>query len=120
MSGGHFNYTNDNACSEIFGYGVYADYGLGDKSYKENVKNARNLNPMGDKLMSELVYDVFCVLHSLDWYESGDTGDYTYKSDVDYFKKKWLNVDKNEIVSREINKATGELRDELMRSLCVE
>lgn len=120
MSGGRFDYANDNACYELFGYRVNADYGLGDVDYKESLKWVRKSNPMDDRLMSELVFDVFCLLHSLDWYESGDTGEDTYQKDVDYFKKKWLKAKPNEIVSREIEKSTSELRDELMRSLSIE
>ncbi|MBQ5929015.1 MAG: hypothetical protein IIW96_07595 [Oscillibacter sp.] len=40
--------------------------------------------------MSELVFDVFCVLHSYDWYASSDTCVETYRADVQHFKDKWL------------------------------
>ena len=45
---------------------------------------------MGDRIISELVFDVFCLLHSFDWYKSGDTEEEDYLEDVKFFKKKWL------------------------------
>lgn len=118
MSGGRFNYMNDSACSEIFQCGAHADYGLGkDKYYSQSVEWARWLNPMQDKELSELVFDVFCLLHSLDWYTSGDTGEETYREDVDYFKRKWLVKRGSKKVAEEIDKSLEELRRELNKSL---
>ena len=63
--------------------------------------------------MSELVWDVFCVLHSCDWYKSGDTGEDSYREDVERFKEKWLTVigeDRiKEMVARELETAREEL-----------
>ena len=39
MSGGHFDYSNDNLCHEIFGWEVSADYG--ECGFKQS-KIARN------------------------------------------------------------------------------
>ena len=89
MSGGHFDYRNDHLCHEIFGWGIYPDYG---KKGFEQSKTARRLNPLEDLVMSELVFDVFCVLHSFDWYQSGDTCNETYLKDVQRFKEKWLKL----------------------------
>lgn len=87
MSGGHFNYINDSTCREIFGWNIDCDYGECGFSQSEA---ARRLDPLEDKVMSELVFDVFCVLHSYDWYASGDTCEETYRADVQHFKDKWL------------------------------
>lgn len=87
MSGGHFDYRNDNLCHDIFGWGISPDYG--DHGFSQS-KLARRVDPLDDILMSELVFDVFCVLHSYDWWQSGDTGEDTYRADVQRFKDKWL------------------------------
>ena len=87
MSGGHFNYSNDNACRDIFGWCVDCNYG--ERGFSQS-KTARRLNPLEDLVMSELVFDVFCVLHSYDWYASADTCEETYREDVRRFKDKWL------------------------------
>lgn len=113
MSGGRF----DNAAREIFGWSVDVDYGLGEGAYETYVKRARRLDPMEDKQLSELVYDVFCLLHSLDWYKSGDTGEDTYLADVAYFKNKWLKGRRKALEREEIDKQIEELREDLYRSL---
>lgn len=87
MSGGHFNYQNDNLCHEIYGWSISPNYG---KRGFEQSNLARHLDPLDDLVLSELVFDVFCVLHSYDWWQSGDTGEDTYRADVQRFKDKWL------------------------------
>lgn len=87
MSGGHFNYINDSACREIFGWNIDCDYG--ERGFSQS-KLARRLDPLEDKVMSELVFDVFCVLHSYDWYACSDTCEDTYRADVKRFQDKWL------------------------------
>ena len=53
-------------------------------------------DPLEDREISELVYDVFCLLHSYDWYKEADTSEDTYRKDVKYFKDKWLNKSQDE------------------------
>ena len=91
MSGGCFDYKNDTLCGDIFDWKVDADYGLGEsKSYHDDIRYVRDKNKLEDKIISELVYDVFCLLHSYDWYVSGDTDENIYRDDIKYFKNKWL------------------------------
>ena len=118
MSGGRFNYQNDTACHDVFSWSVCPDYGMGDDDYETYRKLARKINPLEDKMLSELVYDVFCLLHSADWYLSGDTGEETYLKDVAFFKKKWLKA-KN-LTERELDNILAETRAELMKSLIFE
>lgn len=110
MSGGHFDYKNDYLCHDIFGWEVYADYG--DHGFKQS-KFARRIDPLDDIIMSELVFDVFCLLHSYDWWKSGDTCEDTYRADVQRFKNKWLKQLPEErireIVDDELNLARGRL-----------
>ena len=101
-------------------------YGLGDDSrskynnYTSSVKLARKLDPMEDKQLSELVFDVLCLVYSADWYKSGDTGEDTYLADVKYFKQKWLKQKPDNIVKSEIDKAIEEVKDELYKSFGLE
>ena len=115
MSGGHFEYTNDRACSEIFQW-MHPDYG--ERGFSRATE-ARKMNPFDDKQLSELCWDMFCLLHSLDWYKSGDTGDDTYEADVKYFKDKWLRKDAAAIQKEEIDKSVEELRESLYKELMV-
>lgn len=115
MSGGKFDYINDRACQGIFQWMTpdYGEYGF------SKAKNAREMNPLKDKQLSELCWDMFCLLHSLDWYESGDTCEETYAEDVKRFKDKWLNKDADVIKREEIDKSVEELRDQLYKELMV-
>lgn len=122
MSGGRWNYSQCNLGYDMFP-GCDICYGLGDDSrnkysnYTSSVKLARKLDPMEDKQLSELVFDVLCLVYSADWYKSGDTGEDTYLADAQYFKKKWLKQNPENIVKSEIDKAIEEAREELYKSL---
>lgn len=87
---------------------------------EELCKYARRNNPLKDKMMSELCWDMFCVLHSYDWYMEGDTGEEVYLEDVKRFKDKWLKVTGDELVRREIENALSEAREDLYQTFGVE
>ena len=110
MSGGYFNYRNDSACNEIFGYNIYPNYG--DKGFSQS-KKARQINPLEDKMISELVFDCFCLLHSFDWYKCGDTDEEDYKEDVNRFKRKWFKKPMKDIIKRMIDDDIDELRKQM-------
>lgn len=112
MSGGHWSYENDRLAHEIFSWNMDPNYG--ERGFSQ-AKFARKMNPLEDKQLSEMLWDMLCLLHSYDWYASGDTGEDTYQEDVAYFKKKWLNVPSEELVSREIEKSLEEVRDDLQQ-----
>lgn len=87
MSGGHWDYRNDYLAQDIFGWSIYPDYGEAGFS---QVRRAMRINPLEDKEVSALLWDIFCLLHSYDWYVSGDTGKEDYQQDLQYFKQKWF------------------------------
>ena len=95
MSGGHFDYIDQRAKNEIFGY-------FGEE--KENV--------FEDREISELIYDVFELIHDFDWYKSGDTGKQVYLIKKAAFKDKWLGK-RPERVKQIIDKAIAEVKQEL-------
>ena len=119
MSGGHFNYCGDRVCMDMFDGEIYADYGFNTRGdYKDSVKVARNRNPMEDKELSELVYDVMCLIHSLDWYVSGDTNEDVYRKDVEFFKKKWFGKDaRTERLKEIVIESSNQIMDELIRMI---
>lgn len=125
MSGGRWNYNQCNLGYDMFP-GCDVCYGLGDdekskyRNYTESVKLARKLNPMEDRQLSELVFDVLCLIYSADWYKSGDTCEDIYREDVKFFKEKWLNVKPDDSVKSEIDKSIQELKEELYVSFGVE
>lgn len=121
MSGGRWNYNQCNLGYDMFP-GCDVCYGLGDdekskyRNYTESVKLARKLNPMEDRQLSELVFDVLCLIYSADWYKSGDTGEDTYLEDVKYFKEKWLKQKPEQAVKNEIDKSMEETRHDLYKT----
>ena len=109
MSGGRFNYTNDSLSSEMFNYlspsRGQSEFDLADQ--------ARRINPLKDRQLSELCWDFLCLSHSFDWMISGDTGEESYEEDLRYFKKKWLKTPPEELVKREVDKTIAELKADL-------
>lgn len=88
MSGGSHNYIASNMCDSLFSYIVEGHYKkICDN---DNARIARNLNPMHDRELSELMADVICLLYGLEWFDSCDIGEETYKECVNKFKSKWL------------------------------
>lgn len=76
MSGGHFNYSDGMLRSEIF-------VSWGDR-------RAVNDDPFGDIEISDLVWDVFDLIHALDYWKSGDFGEGSYREEITTFKDKWF------------------------------
>ena len=77
MSGGHFNYicfTLDNECG----------------------------GQMQDDELNEMLKDFFDVLHDLEWWQSGDIGEYDYRKTVKAFKKKWFCQTNDERIEKAI------------------
>ncbi len=117
MSGGKFNYEDLHLCSEIFGYDVDAVYCIGLDEQKMYAKRARRMNPLKDSTISEMTYDLLCLLHSFDWAMSGDTSEYTYKADIKAFKNKWLKPSAKEIIERTVKNGISDLEDRLWLEL---
>lgn len=112
MSGGHWNYSQCSLGYEMFP-GSDVSYGLGQYEYDRSIKEARKNNPMCDKQLSELVFDVLCLIYSADWCISGDTGEDTYREDVQFFKNKWLKQSPDDSIRIEIDKSIAEAKEEL-------
>lgn len=94
MSGGHFGYIDNRCKDEIFGW-------------TDAPKNV-----FEDREISELIWDVFGLIHEFDWYYSGDTDKDTYLKAKAEFKKKWLK-NSGVRVRRIIDNAIEEARQEL-------
>lgn len=88
MSGGSLNYLASNMSDSLFSSIVEGHYKM--ICDNDNARIARELNPMHDRELSELMADVMCLLHALEWYESSDIGEESYKKYANKFKKKWL------------------------------
>ena len=78
MSGGYWEYVDSRFRQEIFDYDV------------NTAQEAREQNPLDDKEMSELLWDVLGVVHACDYYKSGDSSKAEYLLTIRDFKDKWL------------------------------
>lgn len=88
MSGGSLGYVGDYIGNLVFDYHVNVHYkNITEEAY---CRLARNLNPMEDRDVSELLYDMACLLHSCEWYKSGDICEESYKKGLQKFKNKWF------------------------------
>ena len=67
-----------------------------------------------------LVFDVFCILHSLDWYRSGDTCRETYRKDVKRFKDKWLKLLPKERIMEIADDELEAVRERLYSAFCLD
>lgn len=97
MSGGRFDYIDSRCKSEIFGW------------------DDKCRNVFEDREISELIFDVFDLIHAYDWYASGDTCEGTYLEAKAEFKKKWLKRDDSR-VQMIIDNAIDEARQELYKT----
>ena len=116
MSGGRFNHNDNVLCMQIFN-GLSSDMDIGSPNQEADAKYARTLNPLEDSIISELTYDVFCLIRSYDWYASDDTGIEEYANDVEAFKNKWLKLSAKKLAERTINNGLKDLEERLRREL---
>lgn len=106
MSGGYWDYKNNELRDEIFGY-IYERDGE-----KVNIPNV-----LEDKILSEMVWDMLNMLGDFDLYRCGDTSENTWLNKKQEFKDKWLNQDKDELYKSIVDKSLEELREELYVAL---
>ena len=120
MSGGRFYHKDSSLAYEMFDYCVSCRYGLGNRDdYQADVKRVRKHNLFEDKVISELVYDVMCLLNSYDYYASDDICEETYRADVKFFKKKWLKSLDEKRVREIVDEELAAAKEELLKALLV-
>lgn len=104
MSGGSHNYIANEINEALFDYCFENRY---ENVCDEKIARiARNLNPMHDRELSELMADVMCLLHGLEWFDSSDIGEKKYKECVNKFKAKWMHRTEND----RLNSYLGDLK----------
>ena len=70
-------------------------------------------------MISEIVFDVLCLINSFDYYKSGDILYEDYLEDVKFFKNKWLKLNKKFIKETIRREVTG-LAEELTKAFCID
>lgn len=117
MSGGYLSNTNDRLAGELFGVLPYPSY---EEQGADLSAIARQVDPLEDKLLSELTWDMLCVLNAYDYYKSGDICEESYREDVDGFKAKWLKPFKKDQVRKIVTEELEATRKELYRTFGLE
>ena len=102
---------------DLFGWDVYVNYG--ETGFSQS-KMAREANPLQDKELSELLWDLLCVTYSKFYYESGDISEDTYEKDRKYFKNKWIGRSSTQRIKDELDKHLAEARDQLYYEFLVD
>ncbi len=68
---------------------------------------------MYDAEMNDLIKDLCEVLHDLEWWQSGDTSEETYRETLARFKAKWFKGNRQERLKGYIDEQIGIVRSQL-------
>jgi hypothetical protein len=68
---------------------------------------------MYDAEMDEMIDDLCEVLHDLEWWKSGDSGEEEYRKSVQAFRAKWFQGNREKRLKGYIDKQIGIVRKEL-------
>ena len=74
---------------------------------------------MHDIELNDLMTDIVNLLHDLEWYDSGDYGEDTYREAVNGFKQKWFGTSREDRLKRYIDMEVSSVRKELYELISV-
>ena len=119
MSGGHFEYTQDRLCEALFGWDVYIPrHRMNQETeYAEQLQAVRRIDPMHDIELSELVFDILYLIHSLDYWQSGDNGEAEYRKDAQWFKEQWADTPREDRLRFYVDEKIKALKEELEKMI---
>ena len=72
---------------------------------------------MYDEELNEMMKDLVKVLHDVEWWQSCDIGEDSYRKTVKEFKDKWFNSDRSERLKPIIDRRINEVRTELINMI---
>lgn len=70
-------------------------------------------NRMYDAEMNDLIKDLCNVLHDLEWWQSCDISEQSYKKTLSAFKKKWFKGDREQRLKGYIDEQISVVRNQL-------
>ena len=71
------------------------------------------LGAMYDEEMDDLIKDLCDVLHDLEWWHSGDSGEEDYRETVKKFKEKWFKQDRKDRLKTYIDNKLEKTKKEM-------
>ena len=119
MSGGYWDYRDRSLATDIFGYHIDTACGMAGEKHDENMRIVIKDNKLGDPEISAIAFDLFCLLHSYDCAESGDSCREDYRKDAEAFKQRWLKTPRKIQVQQMIDICTENLKQELYETFSV-
>lgn len=121
MSGGHFDYNEENLAESLFNTYIPR---YRDNRWKEEYNHAKQtaiaVDPFEDIRLDALVFDILYLIHQRDFYLAGDTGEDTWKKERDWFYNLYFNDnsdEQNENMKQLINDRIDSIRDELIKQV---
>lgn len=75
---------------------------------------------MYDEEMNDLITDLCKVLHDLEWWQSSDIGEESYRNTLKAFKKKWFEENREERLRKYIDEKMGVMRKEMYELIGLE
>lgn len=72
---------------------------------------------MEDAELDEMAKDFAKLCHALEWWQSADTDEESYRREVKRFKKKWFNTERSERLEEIINQKCDDLKQELIKMI---
>ena len=92
----------------------------GSYNYMYSTVEDEYVGRMYDAELDALIKDLVPVLKAVEWWQSCDTSEKSYREAVRKFKKKWLSDDvRTERLSEIINGKVEDLREELLKMVGV-
>jgi len=89
----------------------------GSHDYMYNQIQSEYVGHMYDVELDYLMQDICELLHDVEWFDSGDYGEDTYRKCVDKFKKKWFNTSRNARLKLYIDESVNKLKQELLNMI---
>lgn len=89
----------------------------GSYGYKYDIIEEYYVGAMYDAELDEMMKDLVKVLHDVEWWQSCDIGEDSYRKTVKAFKDKWFNADRGERLKLIIDRRISEVRTELLNMI---
>ena len=75
---------------------------------------------MYDTELDDLMYDIADLAHDVEWYDSGDICEETYRKSVAKFKEKWFNTGRTDRLIGYVDTKLDEVKRDLYRMIIPE
>ena len=72
---------------------------------------------MYDVELNELIEDLVPIFKAVEWWQSGDTEEDSYRKKVATFKKKWFKTTRKDMIKRIVETECQKLKEDLLNTL---